>query len=209
LDQDFMAHLQAQGTKRRLTTHDTPKHNGVAEALNHCILEHVCAMLHQSSLPKFLWGEAVLHVNWLKNHTSTCALDNMTPYEALTGNKPNLLNLHEWGTKVWVHNATNSKLEGRLNVGHWVGYDDESTHAHRIYWPGHRTVSIEWNIKFDVHDVLIPSVVDMPLEGEIGPEDINQPVENVNDNTKQEPPSVPTTTTQLPSSRAPSPDIPE
>jgi len=49
----------------------------------------------------------------------------------------------------------------------------------------------------------------MPLEGEIGPEDVNQLVENVNDNAKQEPPSVPTTTTQLPSSRAPSPDIPE
>jgi len=49
----------------------------------------------------------------------------------------------------------------------------------------------------------------MPLEGEIGPEDVNQPVENVNDNAKQEPPSVPTTTTQLPSSRAPSLDIPE
>ena len=95
-----MAHLQAQGTERRLTTHDTPEHNGVAEALNHRILECVCAMLHQSGLPKFLWGEAVLHANWLKNHTSTRTLDHMTPYEALTGNKPNLSTLHEWGTKV-------------------------------------------------------------------------------------------------------------
>ena len=136
LDQDFTAHLQAQGTKHCLTTHDTPKHNGVAEALNCRILKRVHAMLHQSGLPKFLWGEAVLHTNWLKNHTSTCALNNMTPYKALTGHKPNLSNLHEWGTKVWVHDATNSKLEGRSNIGRWVGYDEESTHAHQIYWPG-------------------------------------------------------------------------
>ena len=47
LDQDFTAHLQAQGTERRLTTHDTPEHNGVAEALNRWILERVRAMLHQ------------------------------------------------------------------------------------------------------------------------------------------------------------------
>lgn len=140
-------------------------------------------MLHQSGLPKFLWGEAVLHANWLKNRTSTRTLDHMTPYEALTGNKPNLSNLHEWGTKVWVHDDTNSK---------------------RIYWPGRRTISVERNIKFDENDILIPAVDDMPLEGEIGPEVVNQPVENVNDNAKQEAPFVPS----QPPSREPSP-IPE
>jgi hypothetical protein len=31
---DFTAFLQGEGTERRLTTHDTPQHNGVAEALN-------------------------------------------------------------------------------------------------------------------------------------------------------------------------------
>jgi transposase InsO family protein len=212
LGDEFTAHLQAQGTERRLTTHDTPEHNGVAEALNRRILERVRAMLHQSGLPKFLWGEAVLHANWLKNRTSTRALNNMTPYEALTGSKPNLSNLHEWGTKVWVHDDTNSKLEGRSNIGRWVGYDNESTHAHRIYWPGRRTISVERNVKFDENDVLIPSIDDMPLEGEIGPEDVNQPVDNDNDNTKHEPSLNPTnniTTTQLPPSRAPSPEVPE
>ena len=67
----------------------------------------------------------------------------MTPYEALAGHKPNLSNLHEWGMKVWVHDATNSKLEGQSNIGRWVGYDEESTHTHRIYWPGRRTISVE------------------------------------------------------------------
>jgi len=32
---DFTKFLQEQGTERRLTTHDTPQHNGMAEALNH------------------------------------------------------------------------------------------------------------------------------------------------------------------------------
>ena len=130
---EFTDHLKSQGTERRLTTHDTPKHNGVAESLNHQVLECVWAVLHHSSLPKFLWGEAVLHAVWLKNRTSTRALKSLTPFEALTGKKLNLSNLPEWGTKVWVHDNTNSKLEGHSKVGRWVGFDAESMHTHRIY----------------------------------------------------------------------------
>ena len=32
---EFKSYLQQQGTEHHLTTHDTPQHNGVAEALNH------------------------------------------------------------------------------------------------------------------------------------------------------------------------------
>ncbi len=32
--------------------------------------------------------------------------------------------------------------------GHWVGFDIDSTHAHRIYWPGKNTASVERNVKF-------------------------------------------------------------
>ena len=122
-------------------------------------------MLHHSGLPKFLWGEAILHAVWLKNRTSTRALKNLTLFEVLTRKKPNLSNLPEWGTKVWVHDDGNSKLEGRSKIGRWVGFNADSMHAHRIYWPGKRMVSVERNIKFDETEVYIPSL-NMPLEGE-------------------------------------------
>jgi hypothetical protein len=35
LSTEFTNHLKSKGTERRLTTHDTPEHNGVAESLNH------------------------------------------------------------------------------------------------------------------------------------------------------------------------------
>ncbi len=50
----------------------------------------------------------------------------MTPYEALTGRKPDLSNLHPWGTRVWVHTTGGSKLDGRAKEGRWVGFDEES-----------------------------------------------------------------------------------
>jgi hypothetical protein len=57
-------------------------------------------MLHASKLPKGLWGEALQHTTWLKNCTSTKALDNKTPHEALTSFKPDLSNLKEWRMKI-------------------------------------------------------------------------------------------------------------
>src|SRR6266702_2233088 len=97
---DFTSFLQEEGTERCLTTHDTPQHNGVAESLNRQLLERVRAMLYQADLPKNLWAEAINFAVWLKNRTSTKALGNITPYERLYGQKPNLSNVPEWGQHV-------------------------------------------------------------------------------------------------------------
>ena len=91
-------------------------------------------MLHGSGLPKFLWGEAVKHAVYLKNRTSTKALDGSTPFEIFYGTKPNLAGLPEFRCKVWVHTTEGSKLDGRAVEGKWVGYDEDSS-RHRIYSP--------------------------------------------------------------------------
>jgi hypothetical protein len=92
----------------------------VAEHLNLTILTKVRAILHASGFPKNLWGEAVMHAVYLKNRTSTHTLNGKTPYEMLTGNQPNLANLHEFSTKVWVHDTSGSKLNGCSHIGCWV-----------------------------------------------------------------------------------------
>ena len=67
LSNEFSQHLKLKGTEHRVTVHDTPEHNSVAERLNHTLIERVCAMIHVSGLPKNLWGEAIMHATWLKN----------------------------------------------------------------------------------------------------------------------------------------------
>ena len=128
----FTAHLRKAGTVRRLTVHDTPEYNGVAERFNQTAIEKVCALLHESGLPRFLWGEALQHVVYLKNRTWTKSSPNATPHEILTGKKLDLSNLHSWGSQVWVHDTKGSKLDGRAKEGRWVGFDEESR-GHRIY----------------------------------------------------------------------------
>jgi hypothetical protein len=146
---EFTRFLQQEGTERRLTTHDTPQHNGVAESLNRRLLERVRAMLHHSNLPKNLWAECLRFAVWLKNRASTRALGNSTtPYEKLYGEKPDLSGVPEWGQTIWVHSGTGSKLDARGIEARWIGYDTNSTHAHRVYWPHKHSVSVERNIKF-------------------------------------------------------------
>lgn len=148
LSDEFSQHLRAKGTERKLTTHDTPQHNGVAERLNRTLIERVRAVLHASGLPKFLWGEAIMHAVYVKNRTATRTLDGKTPYEMLYGKKPNLADLPVWGTRVWVHDDTRTKLDMRAREGRWVGFDAESG-AHRVYLEDRRTVAVERNISFE------------------------------------------------------------
>ena len=54
LGKEFVMYLKAAGTKQKLTVHDTPQHNGIAECLNRTLLEKVRAMLHKSGLPHIL-----------------------------------------------------------------------------------------------------------------------------------------------------------
>ncbi|OSC96524.1 hypothetical protein PYCCODRAFT_1379008 [Trametes coccinea BRFM310] len=70
-------------------------------------------MLHDTDLPKALWREAALHAVYLKNRTSTRALDGKTPSKVFWGHKPNLAHLHVWDCRVCVHSPGGSKLSGR------------------------------------------------------------------------------------------------
>jgi hypothetical protein len=117
--EEFTAHLEKRGTIRKLTVHDTPEHNGIAERLNGVLLERVRAMMHGSGMPNFLWSEAVRHAVWLKNRTSTKVLGGMTPHEALA-EKPDLSALQRFGCQVWVHHASGSKLDGRVKGDGWA-----------------------------------------------------------------------------------------
>ena len=168
LSHEFTAHLEAQGTERVLTVHDTPQQNGVAERLNGILAEKVRAMLYDSGLPQFLWGEAVNHATWLKNHTLMKALEGRTPFEAVYGKPPNLAGLPVWGARIWVHDADASKIGTRAHLGRWVGYDSQSR-GHHVYWPDKRSVTVERSVRFETDEVdLPPAHGNVLFEGEGG-----------------------------------------
>ena len=144
----FDEYLKTKGTMQKLTVHDTPQHNGVAERRNRTIVERIRALLHSSGLPKTFWGEAARHVVWLMNRTSTKAVEGMTPFEAVFGKKPDLRHVREWGERVWVRIEGGNKLGGRVKEGRWLGIDERSK-GFRILWPDTKTVTTERNVYHD------------------------------------------------------------
>ena len=129
-------------------------------------LEQTRAFLHASGLPKFLWGEAVSHVIWLKNRTTTRALpEGKTPYEMLYKTKPDLSRILNWGAPIWVHDAPGDKLDARGVLGQWVGLDRDSG-SHRVYWPGKHSITVERSVRKASQEVLVPALKTLALEGE-------------------------------------------
>ena len=161
LSQAFSDHLAAHSTIRKLTVHDTPEYNGVGERANRTHFEKVRAMLHDSGLPKALWGEALNYAVYTKNRTPTRALDGKTPHEVFWGTKPDISHLRPWGCELRIHTTSGSKLADRAQIARWVGWDEESD-AHRVYWPDRRIVTVERSVRFNVND----TDVVVPLEGE-------------------------------------------
>ena len=155
LSNAFTSFLNQQSTECCLTMHDTPQHNGIAESLNRRLMERVRAFLIQSGLPQALWAEAANHTIWVKNQSLTKVLGNVTPLERLTGQKPNLAGVPEWGQQVWVHTDSSTKLDRHGVPTHWIGYDADSTHAHCIYWPETQKVSVERNVKFSDNSITV------------------------------------------------------
>jgi hypothetical protein len=162
----FDSHLAKKGTTRIAAPHDTSEYNGVSERLNRTVLERTRAFLHASGLPKFLWSEAISHVVWLKNRTTTRALpEGKTPYEMLYKTKPDLSRLFDWGAPIWVHDATGSKLDARGVLGRWVGLDRDGGH-HRVYWPDKHSLTIERSVRLAPREVIVPALKTLALEGE-------------------------------------------
>lgn len=102
------------------------------------------------------------------------------PYEILTGKKLDLSNnLYSWGTQVWIHDTSGSKLNGHAKEGRWVGFDDQSK-RHRIYWEEKRSVTVERSINFIPDDVDI-QIGNVPVDGE------NETFENLLEHVDNQP----------------------
>ena len=163
----FSDHLAERGTKRELTTHDTHEQVGVVERWNRTKAELARAMLIDSKLPRFLWGEAMNHAAWIKNRSPTHALEGETPFHARYTKHPDLSKLVPFGTQAWIKIADAGKLERRAQMGHFVGLDWTST-GYRIYVPETKQIRIEREVVFNRDETTEPPTWtgEMPSEGE-------------------------------------------
>lgn len=146
---DFDGLLKNYGIQRRLTVPYSPQQNGVAERFNRTIIEMARCLLLQSKLPQAFWAEAVATACYIRNRSPTTALGGMSPYEKLKGEKPDVSNLHIFGSTVYVLDKipTKDKFAPRSVKGIFVGYPREAK-GFRVWLPDERKIVIARDVKF-------------------------------------------------------------
>lgn len=83
----FSRYLVECGINAQFTLLRTPQQNGVAERINRTLVDLVCYMLFGSSLPKFLWGEALKTATYVLNQVPSKLFSKMS-YELWSHKKP-------------------------------------------------------------------------------------------------------------------------
>ena len=102
-------------------------------------------MLVNSSLPEFLWGEALKTTAYILNQVPSKFVPK-TPYDLCSQKKLSLRHFHVWGCKVEVrpYNPQSKKLDPKIISGYFIGYCMGSKGS-RFYCPSHTTRVIESN----------------------------------------------------------------
>ena len=125
---EFKELCKDSGIKRQLSTPYNPQSNGIAERKNRTIMEAVRAMLHDQDLPMHLWAEAARTTVYVQNHAPHRVLDNKTPEENFSGEKPEVSHLRIFVFPVYIHISKEKrmKLYPSGKKGIFVGYSEKS-----------------------------------------------------------------------------------
>jgi len=100
---EFSSFLKTEGVRHEFTVPKCSEQNGVAERMNHILVEMIRAMLCDATLPQQFWAETLSTAVYLRNQSPTKSLSGMTPIEALTGEKPNFQHLRIFGFVAYSH----------------------------------------------------------------------------------------------------------
>ena len=146
---------QSKGIKSETSVPYTPQQNGKAERLNRTLLDKARPMLADANLPKFLWAEAIVTANYLRNRSPISSQDT-TSYELFHGTKPDLSHLRTFGARAYAHVPTvlRTKLDAVSEPGRFIGYPT-NTKGYKILLDNGTTV-ISRDVTFDETSSMLP-----------------------------------------------------
>lgn len=98
-NQSFSKFCDEKGIFHNFSSPHTPQQNGVMERKNRTLVEMARAMICDSGLPKYFWGEAVNTACYILNRALVRKGLNKTPYELWKGRKPKIGYFRAFGCK--------------------------------------------------------------------------------------------------------------
>ncbi|KAL4032229.1 hypothetical protein IC575_005297 [Cucumis melo] len=167
ISNEFAEFCNQEDIKRQFTITYTPQQNGVAEWMNRTLLERTRAMLGAAGLKKAFWAEAVNTACYIVNHSPSTAIELKTPMQMWTGKPADYLDLHIFGSRVYVMYNTQetTKLDPKSRRCLFLGYAN-GVKGYRLWDPTAHKVIISRDVIFmeDKKQVADDSTVDESLE---------------------------------------------
>ena len=132
----------------------SPHQNGIADRGWRMLFEMGRCLIIESKLPKQLWSYAIMTAAYIRNRCYQ-QRTKQTPYNMMTNRKPDISNMHPFGTICYSYVQQKSKLEPRSKQGVFVGYDKESP-TYLVYYPYSKKVMRCRCVKF-TDSLVIPN----------------------------------------------------
>jgi hypothetical protein len=146
---EFTVYCADEGIQRHYSAPYSPQQNGMVERCNQTVVAAARALLTQCGMPAVYWGEAVMTVVHLLNHSLTSALDGKTPYEAWHKRKPTISYLHVFGYLAFVKELNHvGKLDDGNSPGVFISYA-EGAKAYCVLDSVTRRVLVAHDVVFD------------------------------------------------------------
>ncbi|GJW52886.1 zinc finger, CCHC-type containing protein [Tanacetum coccineum] len=146
---EFTQYCKENGIARQLTAPYSPQQNGVVERRNRTIMSTTRCMMKATEMPQDFWAEAVRHAIYILNSVPTKALEDITPYEAIKGKKPNLKDLRVFGCIAYakVPSQHLTKLDDRSIKMVYLG-NEHGSKAYRLFDPTTQRICVSRDVKF-------------------------------------------------------------
>jgi hypothetical protein len=127
-------YLDEEGIKHEVLAPYTPQQNGIVERKNRTLIEMARTMLDEYKTSDWFWTKVVNTTCHATNRLYLLKLLKKTPYEPLTGNKPNVSYFRVFGCKCYVLQkvSKSSKFAPKGHEGFLLGYDSNSC-TYRVF----------------------------------------------------------------------------
>ncbi|KAK1667120.1 hypothetical protein QYE76_055279 [Lolium multiflorum] len=145
--------LSDEGIRHQYSAAYTPQQNGVAERKNRTLMDMARSMMAEYKSRYNFWAEAISTACHSSNRLYLRKGLNKTPYEILTGNKPNISYFKVFGCKCFykIKGVRLSKFSPKALEGIFVGYGAES-HTYRVFDVSSGIIIESCSVKFEEND---------------------------------------------------------
>ena len=175
--QKFKSILRENRIRHETSAPYSPHQNGTVERAWLSLFNMARCLLLEANLPKSMWAYAVMAAAYTRNRCFNMRLGK-TPFEAFTGSKPNVSNMHVFGSVCYAFVQNAKKLDPRSRQGTFVGYDKGSP-AYLVFFSDSNKVERVRCVKFfnesnhepktdldEQEDELLPTTVSVPAPNE-------------------------------------------